>query len=476
MSNKLITILSSLILLTIIVLVRFEVCVLNINLIHLTIFNISSFIIITLIFLVILLILFIKLSSITHFLGIVNCLIFGFLVSFIFKTDDYWYNWLSLFSFILVSIYVYKSNCARFLKNFLQNSPDNFVRTIATEQEYFLLAIAIATLSLIVLSILMNDLPNTDFGSTVIDIVFTMIGGFFSVLIYFKIDDKTKSLGDYMNKLIRILEDSRKDDEIYIISPTLFVGQEYHQNLHNKFKKYLFERIGIVTFRIANLYFDKKALYEENIEIESGEDKIKVNQTVVNQWFTDIKGCRTITTFKNPQKCKEIINKLECALNNFQKLLDKYSNNKKGLFSFHEIYVPFNDIDLDQTTLEMNICHHCKLIAFYKELLKKFGPDDDAINIMIHPKSGESNNKSTIKFLKWDYYDDPNLKIEYKSSKGYSNFFAVANITQGDYYIGQFIVNSNKVHEFHGTSFKNINISTQMKQMLDEFIRTYEVK
>lgn len=396
---------------------------------------------------------------ITSLLLIIS-LILALVVDLKISTYHKLYTWICLISLFLLSIYSYKSNLASYLKRRLENIPHNFVRTIATEQEYFNVAIILAIVTIISLTLLMNNLSNEDLGSTILDISYTMIGVFFSVLIYFKIEDKTKSLSDYMNKFIRILEDSKMGDKIYIIGPTLFVGQEFHRSLHEKYKKCLFDRIGEMQFIIANLNFAQNQLYDSSKSNDS-EKRFSKNQKEIDKCVIDIKECGKSTSINKTGDYKKISNKFNTALKKFEKLLDSYSNKEeKGLFTFHEIYVPFRNSDIDQASLEFNISHHCKLINFYNELMKRIHTADCTI-------------ESKFNHLDWKYYDNPDITSEKKSSKGYSNFFAVANIDQGDYYIGQFIVTNNKVHEFHGTSFKNVNISIQMDSMLDGFIKQH---
>lgn len=424
-----------------------------------TVFGINSSEITLIVFLIVEIIFFINAHKISHFAGTITFTIFIYFLVNICLTNDSLNNFFGIFTIFLVSIYIYKSDFARRLKSKLQNSPDNFIRRIATEQEYFILAIAIAIIALIGLSVSMNHFPFTKLGSSILDISFTLIAGFFSVLIYFKIEDKTKSLSDYMNKFIKIVGDARDGDTIYIIGPTLFVGQEFHQNLHKKYKQCLFGKIGRVRFVIANLNFN-----ETKMSQDIGDGSKNQKQIAMDNWVLSIESCREQSPIIKPRKFfKEQYEQIEEAIGGFGNLIEGYSNRNPGLFYFHEIYVPFRADNIDQESLERNIKHHCNLIKFYIELIERINTDNNY----------EANNL-IIKHLNWDYYYHPKTSIGNETAINHSNFFAVANITQGDYYIGQFIVNSNKVHEFHGSSFRNENISEQMQQMLDGFITKYE--
>ena len=396
---------------------------------------------------------------------------------------DIHYTFVSLITLPLLFYYVYKSQLASILKKYLDNTPYNIIRAIATEKEYFNLAIILAVVTLVILTLLMNDLKNQKLGSAILDISYTIIGGFFSVLIYFKIEDKTISLRDYMNKFIKILDNSKEKDLIYIIAPTLFVGQEYHNRLHEKFKRTLFERIGKVRFVIANLSFEESELVKNQNDISVNGKSLRVDDEMLNSWINNIKKCSNITS--DTENVDELIENKKDGLKNFISLLDCYSGLRLGLFSFHTTFVPINE-GLTQRALVINIEHHLKLISFYKELTikaAKFKMFQDRTTIFknlnwLYYKRPEYT-KSEIDNLKnqelFDKSDWESALKETKLTKS-ANFFAIANITQGDYYIGQFRVFDNKIHEFHGTSFENKNISKQMETMLNGFIDEYPIK
>lgn len=415
------------------------------------------------------------------FLILVNSLFLAFTINSKISDLDIYYTFFCLVTLLLLFHYIYKSKFASVLKNYIDTTPYNFIRAFATEKEYFNMAVIFAVVSLVILTLLMKDFKYEQFGTAFLDISYTIIGGFFSILIYYKIEDKTISLGDYMNKFIKILENADERNEIYIVSPTLFVGQEFYGRLHEKYKQTLLNKIGKVNLTIANLSFNKEVLSSENCDILIDGNNVNVNDNMLNTWMEDIKKFSNVSG--TASDIDELIINKNTSVSNFECLFERYSGENLGLYSFHSAFVPIKRHGLSPIDLQNNIEHHLKLTSFYKELLIK--------------AKTENSSYTRFKFLNWLYFQKPEYTKSYITSsekngdikeevdnllnktiiekKQSSNFFAVANISKGEYYIGQFHVSSNKAHEFRGTSFINTNISKQMQEMLDGFINEYPI-
>lgn len=414
------------------------------------------------------------------FLILVNSLFLAFTINSKISDLDIYYTFFCLITLLLLFHYIYKSKFGSVLKNYIDTTPYNFIRAFATEKEYFNMAVIFAVVSLVILTLLMKDFKYEQFGTAFLDISYTIIGGFFSILIYYKIEDKTISLGDYMNKFIKILENAEDGNEIYIVSPTLFVGQEFYGRLHEKYKQTLLNKIGKVKLTIANLSFNMDVLSSKECSITIDENVVNVNDNVLNTWMENIKKFSNVSS-TSPDN-ENLFNNKNKSVVNFECLFKHYSGNNLGLYSFHSAFVPIKRDGLSPIDLQNNIEHHLKLTSFYNELLIKAKTVNSTytnfklLNWLYCQKPEYTISK--IKILKKegnDIKDEINNLLKTTILENSSNFFAVANISKGEYYIGQFHVSSNKAHEFRGTSFINTNISKQMKEMLDGFIKEYSI-
>lgn len=415
------------------------------------------------------------------FLILVNSLFLAFTINSKISDLDIYYTFFCLITLLLLFHYIYKSKFGSVLKNYIDTTPYNFIRAFATEKEYFNMAVIFAVVSLVILTLLMKDFKYEQFGTAFLDISYTIIGGFFSILIYYKIEDKTISLGDYMNKFINILENADEGNKIYIVSPTLFVGQEFYGRLHEKYKQTLLNKIGKVNLKIANLSFNINEFSKDNCNITIDGSTVTVNDNLINTWMENINKFSNVSN--NSSENEALLQNKDVSVKYFECLFKHYSGENLGLYSFHSAFVPIKRNGLTPIDLQNNIEHHLKLTSFYKELLIK--------------ASIEKNMSTNFEFLNWLYFQKPEYTQSYITSENNgnniieevknllkttiieknqsSNFFAVANISKGEYYIGQFHVSSNKAHEFRGTSFINTNISKQMQEMLDGFIKEYPI-
>ena len=85
---------------------------------------------------------------------------------------------------------------------------------------------------------------------------------FIGAKIYFEIkESKTNTLEDYLRKTIDILSDSKKDDELYIVIPTTFLGEMTDNPLKNNYKNLIKQKansgvnvtIGIYNFDLSHI-------------------------------------------------------------------------------------------------------------------------------------------------------------------------------------------------------------------------------
>ncbi len=369
------------------------------------------------------------------------------------------YNVISIFSFFLLIILFYKSKFANYIKKKSLDTPNTFLRKIANNNEYFIVAIIIIILTPIFLTFLINDLLKEQVHSSFLGVSYTLVGVFVTSLIYFKLKGKTTTLKEYMDELISILESSKEGDKIYIIGPTLFIGHEYSKRLHKSLKNILFEKIEQkVEFVVANLSIQR-------------EELTKISDNDKSTFLKNIKyGFKKVSNLENSEHDEyENAKNFLFIKNLLQKETEK---EKKGLFDFHWKYLDFiNDKAKDEERVAI---HYYDLISFYQKLCSK-------INAQY--------NGSEIRELHWNYYNKPYLNQSFVDSQSIlnkqqkratkpngpfkSNFFAVANITQGQYFFGQYKIYDDRDQEFHGTVFENRYIGSQMDTLLDEFIKGY---
>ena len=403
-------------------------------------------------------------------------------------TLNFIYNVIGILSVSLSTVLLFKSNFANYIRNKSQTETNRFIRKVAGNNEYFIVVIIILILTPIFLTFLVNDLFVQKFHGSFLGISYTVVGIFITSLIYFKLKDKTTTLKEYLNTVIDILEFSSKGDTVYIIGPTLFVGHEYYRRLHNRYKHLLFEKIQSVNFVIANLYFNTMII-----------EKIATKD--IKGFLSIVREGRKLESNKIPKEQEKIMNDRRIAIEEFKKVISPKEYDA-ALFHFHDIYFPLQIEGHDQYTLEINTEHHLELIFFYKDLLDHISKKKDVdtkTETEKTPKAEkvqESNPvepNTDLKFLNWFYFNKPlftNTYIKLPKNKigkkelerarlfnnrSPSNFFAVANISRGHYYIGQYKILNERNHEFHGTSFVNKNISAQMEKLLKEFIEEYHV-
>jgi uncharacterized membrane protein len=213
--------------------------------------------------------------------------------------------------------------------------------------------------------------------------------------VYFEIEkEKTTSLDEYLERLTDIIINSKENDEVLIIAPTIVLGQTHKNNSYTK-EGYLDEILrflekGKIIFALLDF------------------DYLGFNSFTVNTSLTN--GNSTITYN-----------------------ISASDDSKRTLSDYHfETWKLYEKDELDKRMTKLQ-------------------------NVLLNLKS---KTKATFIRLNAEMYHINTS--DYTRSNG---FFAIANFSEGMYYMGNFNV-IGKIHKFQGTYFENKHITTQMRHML----------
>ena len=260
-----------------------------------------------------------------------------------------------------------------------------------------------------------------NFGSKINPVLFwslwlTVVSILITSRVYFEITYKSKhDLNEFLLNVTEFLHETRSQDEIYIVLPTLYIGARKYPRFYSRFKEKIIEvckdqnkpvNIAILSYADGLVQFQKE--YNELSGALPEEARLEIEQT---------------------------------------RFLDEfYENDNSPLKIFHSNWFPYERKMADEW--------HKYFYEMYE-----FMSDIEELH-------QEANNKIHLKKMNKDYFSRNGIV-----GLGRKDFFMFANVTSGTYYIGDVSISSQTSIFFEGTIFRNEHVQNGFTSLYAQFVK-----